>query len=115
SALTIAASYVVGGFIPLSAYVLIKDVRLALAVSIGVTLLALAVFGAVKSRFTGAPILRGAVQTTLIGGLAAAAAFGLPRLVSRPRPGDSPRQRPGAATPAARKKGELRRGRRLHQ
>ena len=39
------------------------------------TLLALTGFGAVKARFTGVPILRGAFQTVLIGGLAAAASL----------------------------------------
>jgi VIT1/CCC1 family predicted Fe2+/Mn2+ transporter len=54
----------------------------ALPWSIGVTLAALAVFGFVKGRFTGAPPLRSALQTTGIGGLAAAAAFVLARALS---------------------------------
>ena len=82
SALTIAGSYVVGGLIPLSAYFLIRDVRQALWASVIITLLALAGFGAVKARFTGVPVLRGAFQTALIGGLAAAAAFAIARLIS---------------------------------
>jgi VIT1/CCC1 family predicted Fe2+/Mn2+ transporter len=82
SATTIAGSYIVGGLIPLSAYFFIRDVQLALWVSVGVTLVALAAFGAVKARFTGVPILRGALQTALIGGLAAAAAFAIARLIS---------------------------------
>jgi VIT1/CCC1 family predicted Fe2+/Mn2+ transporter len=53
-----------------------------LNVSITVTLLALLVFGAIKGRFTGAPMLRSGLQTALIGGLAAAAAFGIARLIS---------------------------------
>ena len=82
SALTIALSYVVGGIIPLSAYLILADAHRALNVSITVTLVALLVFGAVKGRFTGAPILRSGLQTALIGGLAAAAAFGIARLIS---------------------------------
>jgi VIT1/CCC1 family predicted Fe2+/Mn2+ transporter len=82
SALTIALSYVVGGIIPLSAYLAIADAHSALKVSIAVTLLALLGFGAVKGRFTGAPMLRSGLQTALIGGLAAAAAFGIARLIS---------------------------------
>jgi vacuolar iron transporter family protein len=82
SALTIALSYVVGGIIPLSAYLILADAHRALNVSIAVTLVALLVFGAVKGRFTGAPMLRSGLQTTLIGGLAAAAAFGIARLIS---------------------------------
>jgi len=44
------------------------------------TLAALLVFGFVKGKFTGAPAVRSAVQTVVIGGLAGAAAFGLARL-----------------------------------
>jgi VIT1/CCC1 family predicted Fe2+/Mn2+ transporter len=77
SALTIASAYAVGGIIPLSAYILVPDVDRALRISAAVTLAALAGFGALKARFTGAPMLRGAAQTTLIGGLAATAAFAI--------------------------------------
>ncbi|MDB6114452.1 MAG: hypothetical protein JWQ83_631 [Lacunisphaera sp.] len=79
SALTIALAYVVGGIIPLSAYLFLSDVHRALAVSAGITLLALAIFGGIKGRFTGVPVFRSALQTTLIGGLAAAAAFAIAR------------------------------------
>ena len=82
SALTIAGAYVVGGLIPLSAYLILADAHRALVVSVVVTLLALGVFGGIKGRFTGAPIVRSALQTVLIGGLAAAAAFGIARLIS---------------------------------
>src|SRR6185436_2785724 len=53
SALTIAFAYVIGGMIPLSAYLLISDARAALRMSMIVTLVALAVFGAIKGKFTG--------------------------------------------------------------
>jgi len=82
SALTIAFSYVVGGVIPLSPYMLLSRVGSALATSIGVTLLALVVFGYVKSRLTGISPLRGGLQTTLVGGLAASAAYAIARLIS---------------------------------
>jgi len=82
SALTIAASYVVGGLIPLAPYMSLADVLSALRFSVAITILALAVFGFVKSRFTGISPLRGAFQTVITGGIAAAAAFGLARLVS---------------------------------
>lgn len=82
SALTIALSYAVGGMIPLSAYLLFPDAHVALRLSVIVTLIALAVFGGVKGRFTGVPLLRSALQTTVTGGLAAAAAFGIARLIS---------------------------------
>jgi VIT1/CCC1 family predicted Fe2+/Mn2+ transporter len=82
SALTIAFSYIVGGVIPLSAYLLLADAHRALRLSIGVTLVALAVFGGIKGRFTGMSVLRSALQTSVIGGLAAAAAFGIARWIS---------------------------------
>jgi len=80
SALTIALSYGVGGMIPLSAYLLFADAHHALNVSIAVTLVALLVFGAVKGRFTGTPMIRSGLQTALIGGLAAA--FTIARLIA---------------------------------
>jgi VIT1/CCC1 family predicted Fe2+/Mn2+ transporter len=82
SALTIALSYVVGGIIPLSAYLVFADAHRALNVSCAVTLLALLGFGAIKGRFTGAPMIRSGLQTALIGGLAAAAAFAIARMIS---------------------------------
>jgi VIT1/CCC1 family predicted Fe2+/Mn2+ transporter len=82
SALTIALSYVVGGIIPLSSYLLFADAHHALNVSIAVTLLALLVFGAVKGRFTGTPMIRSGLQTAMIGGLAAAAAFAIARMIA---------------------------------
>jgi VIT1/CCC1 family predicted Fe2+/Mn2+ transporter len=54
----------------------------ALRTSVLVTLVALIVFGYVKGKFTGAGPLRGAVQTTVIGSLAAAAAFAIARAIS---------------------------------
>jgi VIT1/CCC1 family predicted Fe2+/Mn2+ transporter len=82
SALTIAGAYVVGGFIPLGPYLVWSSVSTGLLWSVGVTLVALGVFGYVKGHFTGTRPLRGAVQTVLIGGLAAAAAFGIARAIS---------------------------------
>ncbi len=83
SAGTIAGSYIAGGLIPLLPYMLAGNITTALELSIGVTLVALFVFGYVKGRFTGLPPMRGAIQTTLIGGLAAGAAFGIARLIGR--------------------------------
>jgi VIT1/CCC1 family predicted Fe2+/Mn2+ transporter len=81
SATTIAASYIVGGVIPLLPYML-GTTRTALPASVGITLLALLLFGAVKGRITGAGMVRSGLQTVIIGGLAAAAAFGLAHLLS---------------------------------
>lgn len=80
SASTIAASYIVGGLIPLAPYFAAQNLDRALVASVAVTLTALFVFGGIKARFTGIPVWRGGLQTTLIGGLAAAAAFGIARL-----------------------------------
>ena len=82
SALTIAFAYIVGGIVPLSAYMLLTDAHQALQLSVVVTLVALAVFGGIKARFTGVPVVRGALQTSLIGGLAATAAFVIARWIS---------------------------------
>jgi VIT1/CCC1 family predicted Fe2+/Mn2+ transporter len=82
SAATIAGSYIAGGLIPLSPYMLVSGVGNALWVSVGVTLTALLVFGYIKSRFTGLNPLRGAFQTAGIGGLAAAAAFAIARAIA---------------------------------
>src|SRR3984885_13201388 len=82
SAATIAASYIVGGLIPLAPYILMDHVRPALRVSVAVTLLALFIFGAIKGYFTGVSPLRSGLQTVIVGGVAAAAAFFIARLIS---------------------------------
>lgn len=81
SAFTIAISYIVGGLIPLSPYMLFENITTALYVSVAVTLFALFIFGYVKGRFTGISPWRGGGQTVAIGGLAAAAAFIIARLL----------------------------------
>jgi len=81
SALTIGGSYIAGGLIPLAPYMLIPSTATALLVSLGVTMAALAVFGYVKGSFTGARPLRSAIQTVLIGGLAAGVAFLIARAI----------------------------------
>jgi VIT1/CCC1 family predicted Fe2+/Mn2+ transporter len=81
SAITIAVSYAISGFIPLAPYMLVKSVTSALYVSVLMTLIALFVFGYVKGRVTGLAALRSGWQTMLIGGVAAGAAFGIARLI----------------------------------
>jgi len=75
SAAMIASAYVVGGLIPLAPYMLIRTPHVALIISVTVTLIALAVFGMIKGRYTGAKPIKSALQTTITGGLAATAAF----------------------------------------
>lgn len=83
SAMTIAMSYIVGGMIPLAPYMLIANLQTGLWLSVGLTLLALAIFGGVKGHFTGINPLKGSAQTVIIGGLAASAAFLIAKLISR--------------------------------
>ena len=82
SAAVIAGAYIIGGMIPLAPYMLFHTAHTALMISIGVTLLALAIFGFVKGHYTGARPLKSMIQTTVTGGLAATAAFLIARAIS---------------------------------
>jgi VIT1/CCC1 family predicted Fe2+/Mn2+ transporter len=82
SALTIGGSYFVGGLVPLTPYLLTSDIEPAFWASAGVTLLSLLSFGGVKGRLTGMPVLRSAFHTAIIGGLAAAVAYGVARFAN---------------------------------
>jgi vacuolar iron transporter family protein len=82
SAAVIATAYVVGGLIPLFPYMIFRAASTALVVSVVITLFALAVFGFVKGHYTGARPVRSALQTTLIGGIAATAAFLIARAIA---------------------------------
>lgn len=82
SAVTIAFSYIAGGAIPLAPYMIVSDVNLGLKISIIITLIALFVFGGVKGKALGTHVWKSALQTVTIGGLAAAAAFGLAQLLN---------------------------------
>ena len=82
SAVTIALSYLVGGLIPLAPYMLMTSIPRALAASTVVTLLALFIFGYLKGSVTGTGAFKSALQTLVVGGLAAAVAFGVARLIS---------------------------------
>ncbi len=77
SAGTIAASYFVGGLIPLAPYMLISSISEAFKYSVGFTAIALIMFGGIKGHFTSINKANSAAQTLLVGGLAAAAAYGL--------------------------------------
>jgi len=82
SAFTIGGAYAAGGFVPLSPYIATNNVSEALILSIAFTLVTLLVFGFVKGRFTGMRPVRSALQTALIGSVAAGAAFLIARLIS---------------------------------
>ena len=81
SAITIASAYIAGGFVPLAPYIFARSSSVALLISVVLTLIALFVFGYVKGRFTGMKPLRSALQTALIGSVAAGAAFGIATLI----------------------------------
>ena len=80
SALNIGLSYIVGGIIPLAPYIFSDDNMVALKYSAIATLICLFVFGYFKSKATGINPLQGALRVSLIGAVAAAAAFGVAKL-----------------------------------
>jgi VIT1/CCC1 family predicted Fe2+/Mn2+ transporter len=82
SAITIGFSYIVGGIIPLSPYFFIADSQLGLYYSCAITSVCLFVFGYLKSKVTGQPPWSGALKVLIIGALAAAAAFGMAKLIN---------------------------------
>lgn len=81
SARNIALAYIVGGFIPLSAYFFTSLPNTGLIYSVCITLIALLAFGYYKAKATGQSPLTGALRTACIGALAAGAAFGIARLI----------------------------------
>ena len=82
SAVTIGIAYFIGGLLPLSAYFFTSGPKPGLIVSAIFTTICLFVFGFFKSRVTGQPPMMGALKVTFIGLLAAAAAFGIAKLIS---------------------------------
>lgn len=82
SATTIGGAYIAGGLIPLFPYMVSKTTGTALAFSVILTLLALTLFGYIKGNFTGASPSRSAIQTLLVGGIAASVAFAIARAFS---------------------------------
>jgi VIT1/CCC1 family predicted Fe2+/Mn2+ transporter len=81
SAFNIGASYVVGGLIPLLPYFFVNNALKGLEISAMITLVCLFVFGYFKSKMTGVNPWIGGLKVTLIGALAAAAAFGIARAI----------------------------------
>ena len=75
SGLNIGLSYIVGGLVPLSHYFFTDAPLAALKYSIAFTLICLFIFGWLKSKFTGVNPWAGALRVTIIGALAAGAAF----------------------------------------
>ena len=81
SGATIGGAYILGGLIPLMPYILTAEAHDALKWSVGITVIALFIFGYIKGQFTGSKPLKSAFQTCLIGSLAAAVAFFIARLI----------------------------------
>ena len=75
SGANIGLSYVVGGLVPLSPYFFADQPITALKYSAIITLICLFIFGWLKSKFTGINPWSGALRVTIIGALAAGAAF----------------------------------------
>jgi VIT1/CCC1 family predicted Fe2+/Mn2+ transporter len=82
SAIVIGLSYIVGGIIPLSSYFIVPNSQIALYYSCAITMVCLFIFGYFKSKVTGQPPISGAFKVLIIGALAAAAAFGMARLIN---------------------------------
>ena len=82
SGLVVAMAYALGAAFPVIPYALPVAVGTAFSLSVGCTLFALFVAGALKTRMTGRPWLRSGVETMLVGALAAAATFGAGRLIA---------------------------------
>ncbi len=82
SARNIGLAYIVGGIVPLSAYILTASPHEGLIYSSLMTVICLLMFGYYKSKATGQPPLMGAVRTTLIGIIAAAAAYFIAAMIS---------------------------------
>jgi predicted membrane protein (TIGR00267 family) len=82
SAVTIALSYLVGGFIPLFPYIITSSNKTGFYLSCIVTIIALIIFGYFKSSVTGQPLIKGTIKVAAIGIIAATAAFLLAKAVS---------------------------------
>lgn len=82
SARNIGIAYIVGGIVPLSAYFFTDTPHNGLMFSAVITVICLLFFGYFKSKVTGQPPWRGAFRTTMIGVLAAAAAYFFAHLFS---------------------------------
>lgn len=81
SAFNIGLSYIVGGLVPLSPYFFVNEAINGLKISVIVTLICLFIFGYFKSKITGISPLLGGLRVMMIGAAAAAAAFGIAKLI----------------------------------
>jgi VIT1/CCC1 family predicted Fe2+/Mn2+ transporter len=86
NALITFASFAVFGFVPLITTILARFVpflaRNAFPVSAGMVAVTLFALGAVKTKITGRPWLSSGIETLVVGGITAAAAWGVGKLLS---------------------------------
>lgn len=82
SALTIGLSYIAGGIVPLASYVFTDNAQTGLIYSCIITTICLFIFGYLKSKVIGQPPFYGALRITLIGAMAAAAAYFVAQLIN---------------------------------
>jgi vacuolar iron transporter family protein len=80
SPITIGGAYAVGGLIPLSPYIFIREVDLALYISISITIISLLCFGVCKGIMTGASKIKSAFHTCAVGSIAALVTYSLAKL-----------------------------------
>ena len=80
SARNIGLAYIVGGIVPLSAYIFTDTPEKGLLYSAIITVFCLMFFGYFKSKVTAQDPIKGAFRTTMIGVLAGAAAYFFARL-----------------------------------
>lgn len=82
SGITIGGAYIVGGMIPLLPYMLLDTTSEGLKYSIASTLVALILFGMFKGRYSSKSPWISGLETMLIGGIAATAAYLMAKLFS---------------------------------
>ena len=82
-AIRIGGAYALGGFVPLSAYFITDSARSGLVLSSIFTVLALGIFGYMKSRFLDQPRASGAIRMIIVGTIAATVSFFVARLVAQ--------------------------------
>ncbi len=80
SAMNIGLSYIAGGIIPLLPYVFSQTPQQGFAWSVLFTIIALLIFGYIKSKTTGQQPLKGTFKTVAVGLLAAFAAYFVAKL-----------------------------------
>lgn len=80
SAFNIGVSYIAGGLVPLIPYLITDTPDKGFIGSVALTVIALLIFGYIKSRLTGQHPLKGALKTMTVGIIAAFAAYFVAKL-----------------------------------